>query len=65
MTGMLHAVNNATVTTTMMFFIPLIRESSFSSAVLAGFDLLVVPLAGLKLLWSGPGHEGLAEDAMP
>lgn len=49
---LLHAANNTTVTYTMLFFKPILAEPLFSLAVLALFDLLVILIAGPKLLWS-------------
>jgi len=48
---MLHAANNTTVSYTMLFFKPILEEPEFSLAVLVLFNLLVVIIAGPKLLW--------------
>lgn len=47
----LHAANNTTVTFTMLFFKPIIEQPLFSLGVLALFNLLVILIAGPKLLW--------------
>jgi len=49
--GMLHAANNTTVSYTMLFFAPILEEPVFSLAVLGVFNLLVIIIAGPKLLW--------------
>lgn len=48
---MLHAANNTTVSYTMLFFKPLLEEPVFSLAVLGLFNILVIIIAGPKLLW--------------
>lgn len=48
---LLHAANNTTVSYTMLFFKPLIEEPMFSLTVLGLFNLLVIAIAGPKLLW--------------
>ena len=51
---MLHAANNTTVSYTMLFFAPILEEPVFSLAVLGLFNILVIIIAGPKLLWQ-PG----------
>lgn len=51
---MLHAANNTTVSYTMLFFAPILEEPVFSLAVLGLFNILVIVIAGPKLLWQ-PG----------
>jgi len=48
---LLHAANNTTVSYTMLFFKPIIEEPVFSLAVLGVFNLLIIGIAGPKLLW--------------
>lgn len=48
---LLHAANNTTVSYTMLFFKPIIEEPIFSLAVLGVFNLLIIGIAGPKLLW--------------
>lgn len=48
---LLHAANNTTVSYTMLFFKPILEDTMFSLLVLGVFDLLVILLAGPKLLW--------------
>jgi membrane protease YdiL (CAAX protease family) len=48
---LLHAANNTTVSYTMLFFKPIIEEPVFSLTVLGLFNLLVIVIAGPKLLW--------------
>ena len=48
---MLHAVNNATVTYTSLFFEPVITEPIFALSVLALFDALVILLSKSTLLY--------------
>ena len=48
---MLHAVNNATVTYSMMFFKPLITETIFALSVLALFNVLVIVFSRATLLY--------------
>lgn len=48
---MLHAVNNATVTYSMIFFEPLITEPIFALSVLALFDMIVIILSKSTLLY--------------
>jgi membrane protease YdiL (CAAX protease family) len=52
---MLHAANNTTVSYTMLFFTPILDKPVFSLAVLGLFDLLVILIAGPKLLWQPGG----------
>lgn len=47
---LLHAANNTTVSYTMIAFTPLIEEPLFSLLVLALFDVLIILLAGPRLL---------------
>lgn len=48
---LLHAANNTTVSYTMLFFKPIIEEPVFSLTVLGLFNLMVILIAGPKLLW--------------
>jgi len=48
---LLHAANNTTVSFTMLFFKPILEEPVFSLTVLGLFNLLVIVIAGPKLLW--------------
>lgn len=47
----LHAANNTTVTYTMLFFEPLIKEPIFSLLVLALFDVIVIVISKSTLLY--------------
>jgi membrane protease YdiL (CAAX protease family) len=58
----LHAANNTTVSYTMLFFKPILEESVFSLAVLGLFDLLVMLIAGPKLLWRPSENEVSVSD---
>lgn len=53
MIWLLHSMNNATVSYTMLFFKPLIAEPVFSLAVLGLFDVLVILLTKSTLLYRG------------
>lgn len=48
---MLHAVNNATVTYSMIFFKPLITEPIFALSVLALFNILIIVFSRSTLLY--------------
>ena len=48
---MFHAANNTTVTYTMLFFDPLIKEPIFSLLVLALFDVIILVFARSTLLY--------------
>lgn len=48
---LLHAANNTTVSYTMLFFKPIIEEPIFSLTVLGLFNLLIIVIAGPKLVW--------------
>jgi len=50
MIWLLHSMNNATVSYTMLFFKPLTNEPVFSLAVLGLFDILVILLTKFTLL---------------
>lgn len=53
MIWLLHSMNNATVSYTMLYFKPLTNEPVFSLAVLGIFDLLVIFLTKSTLLYRG------------
>lgn len=53
MIWLLHSMNNATVSYTMLYFKPLINEPVFSLAVLGLFDILVILLTKSTLLYRG------------
>ena len=55
---MLHAANNTTVTYTMLFFEPLIKEPIFSLLVLALFDVIVIVISKSTLLYQKRLVEG-------
>lgn len=48
---LLHAANNTTVSTSMLFFKPITEDPVFSLAVLGLFNLLVIIISGPKLGW--------------
>jgi membrane protease YdiL (CAAX protease family) len=50
---LLHAANNTTVSYTTLFFKPILEAPVFSLVVLALFDLMIILLAGPRLLWGG------------
>ncbi|MEW6241300.1 MAG: CPBP family glutamic-type intramembrane protease, partial [Chloroflexota bacterium] len=51
MIWLLHSMNNATVSYTMLFFKPLSNEPIFSLAILGLFDILVIMLTKSSLLY--------------
>jgi membrane protease YdiL (CAAX protease family) len=57
---LLHAANNTTVSYTMLFFTPILEKPVFSLAALGLFDLLVIIIAGPKLLWKEGKRDGKA-----
>ena len=58
MIWLLHSVNNATVSYTMLFFKPLINEPVFSLAVLGLFDALVILFTKSNLLYQREANVG-------
>ena len=57
---LLHAANNTTVSYTMLFYDSILEEQLVTLAVLGLFNLLVILLAGPKLLW----HPSMAEERL-